>query len=205
VIFRYSKEHLDFLAREYAIKCLPQLTEAFNQQFGLNKSKDQIRAALKNHKITCGRTGCFEKGMKPWNAGTKGLVQPNSGNFKKGQIPKNHKPIGHERVCSKDGYILIKVDEVNPYTGAQGWYRFKHVVIWEQMNGPVPKGHVVRFKDGNKLNCAPENLVLLTRREHMQITRSGFSDVPKHLKPSVLEIGRLESKLFELKNRKAEQ
>lgn len=31
----------------------------------------------------------FQKGHIPWNKGTKGLMKPNSGNFKGGQIPHN--------------------------------------------------------------------------------------------------------------------
>lgn len=41
-----------------------------------------------------------------------------------------------------------------------------HKVIWERANGrPVPRGHVVRFADGNKNNLAPDNLRLATRND----------------------------------------
>ena len=30
--------------------------------------------------------------------------------------------------------------------------------VWEQANGPVPKGHAVVQLDGDPANCEPENL-----------------------------------------------
>lgn len=42
---------------------------------------------------------------------------------------------------------------------------YLHHVIWQEHNGPVPRGHKVCFKDGNHLNVAIENLELLTNSE----------------------------------------
>lgn len=33
-----------------------------------------------------------------------------------------------------------------------------HRVVWEENFGPIPAGYKVYFKDGNSLNCKPENL-----------------------------------------------
>lgn len=33
-----------------------------------------------------------------------------------------------------------------------------HRLVWEQNFGPIPKGHKIYFKDGNTMNCKPENL-----------------------------------------------
>jgi hypothetical protein len=65
--------------------------------------------------------------------------------YSKGHVPANLNQIRHERICSNNGYILVKVDQVNPYTGNQAWYRAKHVVNWELANGPVPEGMMLRF------------------------------------------------------------
>jgi hypothetical protein len=46
--------------------------------------------------------------------------------------------------------------------------RYLHHVVWEEHNGPVPPGHKVCFRDGNHLNCALENLMLLTNDEQQQ-------------------------------------
>jgi len=257
---KYSSDQLNFLEQSYKDLRLPELTEAFNKKYGLNKSKSAISGTLKNHGFKCGRlggcskgesilftdeqieflknncigiskvklttllneyfdtafsvdqvrnfskrrgflsglTGYFDSGHKPWNKDTKGLVKPNSGNFTKGHIPKNIKPIGHERICSKDGYILIKIKETNPYTGAATRYKAKHIVNWEMENGPVPEGMNVTFIDGDKLNCDISNLELLTKGESLRRNQLNFSKVPDELKPIVTAIAKLDAKRFTL-------
>ena len=45
---------------------------------------------------------------------------------------------------------------------------YLHHVIWMEHNGPIPPGHKVAFKDGNHLNCAIENLELLTNSQQVR-------------------------------------
>lgn len=197
---KYSKEQLDFLKQEYPIHPLKSLTEAFNDKFNLSKTESQIRACLRNHRIRSGRTGRFESGSKPWNEGLKGRpVHENSKatQFKKGQSPKNAKPIGHERICKKDDYVLIKVDETNPYTGAATRYKHKHIVLWERENGSVPIDHVVIFADGNKRNFAIDNLKLVHRKLLLQLNRNNYSQQSEEVKPAMLKLSKLQVKLFE--------
>jgi len=106
--------------------------------------------------------GQFLPGVTPFNKGTKGLMKPNSGSFQKGSIPANLYEIGQERI-SKDGYIEVKVNQRNPYTGAPTWFRFKHRLIWEAEHGPIPAGHAVVFLDGDRLNCDLDNLRCVPR------------------------------------------
>jgi hypothetical protein len=40
-----------------------------------------------------------------------------------------------------------------------------HHVIWQETHGPVPKGHVIRFVDGNLNNLDPANFALATRND----------------------------------------
>lgn len=83
--------------------------------------------------------------------------------FSKGTVPPNHKPVGSERIDSKDGYIYVKVAE------GMNQFRLKHRVVYEQNFGPIPKGYNVEFKDRNRLNCSPDNLVLRSRKENMKL------------------------------------
>jgi hypothetical protein len=103
----------------------------------------------------------FQKGCKPWNTGLKGVHTGGvETQFKPGQAPINHKPVGSTRICSKGGYVLIKVAE-----GKFQW-RLLHREVWKERHGEYPpKGHVLTFKDGNKLNCSIENLELVTQAE----------------------------------------
>ncbi|MBU0969195.1 MAG: HNH endonuclease [Proteobacteria bacterium] len=176
------------------------ITKAFNNEFGTSKTEGAIKATLGRNKILSGRNGRFSKGNKPWNSGTKGkgLTGPNSGSFKKGNLPANVKPIGHERIDNKDGYVWIKVPEANPYTGAPARYKQKHVHLYEQKNGPVPDGMVVIFKDGDRLNFDPENLATITRSELVRLNQFGYGRLPEELKPSALAMTQLKVKAFEM-------
>lgn len=66
------------------------------------------------------------------------------------------------------GTPYIRMEKGFPY-----WYvwvarnvrRTVHRMNWEKENGPIPPGHVIRFKDGNTMNCAIENLECISRKE----------------------------------------
>lgn len=61
--FIYQEHHIDFLRKTYAKYGVADTARLFNEAFGLSKSEAQIKAALKNHGITCGRkTGELNKG-----------------------------------------------------------------------------------------------------------------------------------------------
>ncbi len=48
-----------------------------------------------------------------------------------------------------------------------------HRVIWEEAHGPIPAGHQVMFKDGNKRNFDLSNLECLPAREVSSRTATG--------------------------------
>jgi len=194
---QYSVAQLAFLREGYKHFPLAELTAEFNKYFKTDKKVGQIRAATRNHKMLSGRTGQFRSGAAPWNTGTKGATSSNRTSFKKGQAPVNQKPLGHERICTKDDYVLIKVAEKNPYTGAPTRYRHKHVVIWEQQNGPVPKGYVVSFFDGNKRNFSPENLKLIDRSHLCRYNKNRVNDLPPSLIPAMKTVVDLKLKVHE--------
>lgn len=192
----FTPEQIQFLRAHYMGRNVAELRDIFNKHFGADKTWKQIKFAVHNRNIVCGRTGRFEKGYVSWNKGTKGLTSVNVTSFKKGNNPPNRKPLGSERICSKDGYVLIKVAERNPHTGSPTRYKHKHVHLWEKDNGPVPSGMVVAFKDGNKLNFDPGNRMLISRAELQALNKHGYSKAPDELKPSVLALVKLKVKTF---------
>lgn len=193
----FTLDHVKFLRNNYKGQSITEMTVVFNAEFGTDMTRQQIKTAVKNRGITSGRTGCFLKGHISWNKGTKGLTIANKTSFKKRSVPPNLKPIGSERICSKDGYILIKVAEQNPHTGFPTRYKHKHVHIWEQDHGPVPDGMVVAFRDGDKRNIDPENLILVSRAELLRLNQYNYKDTPAKLKPSMLALVKLEVKIFD--------
>jgi hypothetical protein len=139
--------------------------------------------------------------MTSWNRGTSGLMSANKTSFKKGHKPKNWRPIGSERICSRDGFVLIKVEEPDPYTGFKTRYRHKHVVEWEKHFGKVPRGCIIRFIDGDKLNCTIENLVCLKQTEHLYLNQTDFKNLPDEAKKTCITLAQLQCKVFELKKK----
>lgn len=194
-----TREQEAYLRRAYAHTTAARTAELLNERFGLNVTARQVRTFTKSHQITCTRTGRFRKGQTPPNKGTKGLMKPNRTSFRKGDVPRNTRPLWSERICTKDGYVLIKVPEPNPYTGAETRYKHKHIWIWEQAHGAVPEGSVVTFIDGDKLNCELGNLTLVSRAELQYLNRwLRYDDAPAEVRPSLIALARVECKRFEV-------
>jgi len=190
----FTPDQVRFLRDNYAGRSVSELTTLFNDQFGADMTRKQIKTFVHNRGIVSGRTGQFEKGQESWNLGKKGYMGANVTSFKKGGVPANRKPIGTERVDSKDGFILVKIAEENPYTGAPTRYKHKHVHVWEQVHGKVPAGMVMAFRDGDKANCDLGNLMLLTRAELLVLNLHGYKEMADELRPTVLIMAKLEVK-----------
>lgn len=189
----------------YYGKSYAELTELINTRTGRHYTILQTRAYLRNHKLNTGRTGRFEKGRvserkgKTWNDYMPAESQARSRAtcYKPGHVPENQMQVG-TIVRNKDGYLLKKVS----MTGDQRErWKFLHRLTWEEHNGPIPAGMQVSFKDGNKQNCSPDNLMLLSdrealmllkknlRSEHPEITQTGVTLVKLILKINDLQKG----------------
>lgn len=116
----------------------------------------------------------FKKGQVPPNKGVKGISYEGSKptQFKKGSKPANYRPVGTIRE-TRDGYLEIKVAE-----GMHKW-RLLHRVVWERMNGPIPKGINLILLDGNPKNIKITNLSLVTKAQNMM--RNTVHNYPKEI------------------------
>lgn len=157
----FSKEQVAFIQENVIGLSNQKLTDLVNQKFGLSITAKQMRAWKNHRKLSSGLKGT--EGIDPPNKGTKGLynVGGNRTSFKKGQKPSNFKPVGSERI-DRDGYILIKVSDDGPWH--KRW-RHKHRAVWEEVNGPIPRGHCLLFLDTNRQNVNLENLQLITQKQ----------------------------------------
>jgi len=146
----------------------------------------------------------FKPGQTPHN---KGLRRPgwHSGRmretqFKKGQMhgqaQRNWKPIGSERI-SKDGYLERKVsDEDYSHLPADEANRKRqrrwvavHRLVWEEANGPIPAGHKLAFRNGNKRDIQLDNLECVSDAEWMR--RNTVHNLPKPVARAVQLLGAL--------------
>lgn len=161
---RFTPDQNQFLRDNVYGKCSAELTELFNAAFDTELSVNQIKAAKKNRGLTSGLTGHFPKGGVSWNKGRFGhRFAPEHTLFRKGQMPHNYLPVGSE-IVNTDGYLVVKT--ADPKT-----WKAKHRLIWEDVNGPVPKGHVLVFGDGDKMNVSLDNLVLLTKAQMVRMAQ----------------------------------
>ena len=124
------------------------------------------------------------KGMKHppgWSPGRMAETQFKPG-VRKGAAADNWFPIGTIRPDG-EGFLRIKIREGRPSEA----YGFGNVKIWpllnrhtwEQHKGPIPPSHAVIFKDGDRSNCAIENLDCISRQELMR--RNSIHRLPKEL------------------------
>lgn len=168
----YAREIADILGRGISsIHCKANA-------LGLESSLEKIqRAGYETSKKPASIATRFQKGSVPLNKGKKvspevySKIQPTM--FKKGSTPVNHRDVGAERV-NVYGYIEIKVSEPNTW-------RLKHRVMWEQVNGPIPMGYNVQFKNHNPLDCRIENLYLISKADQLAKENSFYAKYPKKI------------------------
>jgi hypothetical protein len=199
-MIRYTKEQKQFLIDNNYLTPAKELADMFNKKFGTNITKTNIKNFRGNNHLSSGLTGQFKKGHKTHNKGKKWdeyISKDKQENckkttFKKGNIPKNHREVGSERI-SKDGYIEIKVEEPNKW-------KYKHRLIYENYYGKIPKGYNVIFLDGNKLNIDIKNLKAISKHDNLIMNEKNLRFNNKELTESAYIITKIEKKRRSLKN-----
>ena len=186
----WTKEMADFVIANNKGRTNKEMAELVSKTFHKEINDKQIKAIRGRLKIDSGLTGHFTKDDPRVFHPQKGYHAPGAekGWFQKGHTPWNHAKVGDE-AWTTDGYLKVKIAEPNKW-------EFKHVLEWEQHNGPVPKDHVVSFKDGNHANCAIENLVLLTRGEHAMLNHLGLRCSDPEITEAGITLARLQSKVY---------
>lgn len=134
----------------------------------------------------------FPRGHAPWNKGTHFTAGGRSAEtrFKKGNRPQTWKSIGSLRT-SKEGYLQRKITD----TGypPRDWVSL-HVLLWREHHGPVPAGHKLRFRNGDKTDIRLDNLELVTDAENMR-RNSYHTNYPPEIRQAIQLRGALIRKI----------
>ena len=192
----YPKEVLEFILQNYKGKGHAKMAKILNEKFGTKYTTMQIKAFYGNRKLDSGVTGYFESGHIPPNKGKKGFCAKGSekGWFGKGHVPANKLPIG--TILKKtDGYLWRKIGE-----GSRDWKQ-EHILRWEEKNGAIPKGFCLTFLDGNRENVEISNLALVSRAEHVTLTKLNL----RSEEPEITETGILIARLYTEKQKKKKE
>lgn len=163
----------------------------YNRAYAMGIKKDPVylRSTQYPPGYLGGKATQFQKGQTPPNKGqkmSKDLYEKvEKTMFKKGNKPMNTQPIGtiHQRKDTGGKmYLYIKL--------ADSKWQLLNRYTWEMHNGPIPKGMVVVYKDGNYLNNDINNLMMITKKENM--ARNTIQRLPKELQ----QVMRLKCKLI---------
>lgn len=171
-------------------------------KLGLRKTAERKREAWRDCGAEVqqhGRRHRFSKGHVPANKGLRrpgysiGRGRMRETQFKSGQRSRNWMPIGSLR--DVDGYLYVKISDAPEPPDKKGgsspnWAKLHHKV-WEDAGHPPvnSRTHALKFKDGNRRNCAIENLELITRRELR--LRNSIHALPPDIKAAMIACGAL--------------
>jgi hypothetical protein len=177
----YPADVMQYIRENCAGTSPADMAERLNERFGTAYTQNQIRAYYKNHHLRSGLDGRFQKGRtshnkgKTWDEFMSRDAQERSRRttFKKGNLPHNTRPIGHERV-SEEGYTYVKVRQRPSRKDCNDNFVAKQRLIWEEHFGPVPDGCLVAFANGDPSDLRIENLVLETKQQHAVKNRCGI-------------------------------
>lgn len=128
------------------------------KDLGLKKSPERLAEAKAE--------SCFQKGHKSWNTGTVGLVKVTAA-MKKTMFKPGNKPYN----TGQDGDISDRPDKRGVMRRfiriREGRWEYLSRHNYRKSVGPIPKGGVIRFRDGDTLNCEPENLECISQTLNM--------------------------------------
>lgn len=165
-------------------------SQLYNRVFNMGVKKNPRIKYLQNKKLSikAGTKSRWQPGHIPHNKGKKmsselyakvqgTMYQPGNKPFNTRE--PNATSIRYDKTGRPYSYTKVK----------DSLWVLTHRLIWESIYGPIPKGYVVRFKDGNNLNLDIENLECIPMRENA--IRNSIHRFPGELQTVI----RLKSKL----------
>jgi urease beta subunit len=187
---RFPHEKTQGIADDLGLTYSQVANRAFSM--GLKKTLEFKRSESsgRHNLIEGGKKFRYTPGHTPFNKGKEMPAEiyekVKATMFKKGNRPHNWKPDG-TIVARKDAdqsgrvYLYYKVRDSK-------WILY-HNKVWIDQNGPIPKGNIIRFIDGNTKNCDITNLEMVSMKDNM--LRNSIQRFPEEIQ----QVIKLTSKL----------
>lgn len=186
----FTQNQIDLIVMHYPNMPMPELTKLVGKSIHSIYNKAYALGIKHSQEFLDSPAGCrlrrgdevgkqfrFPKGHVPANKGIKGTSHEGckATQFVKGSKPANYRPVGTIRFIrdKTDGYYEMKMAD-----GMNQW-KLLHRVIWERLNGHIPKGYIVVFLDNNPKNIKITNLSLFTKAQNM--LRNTVHNYPKEI------------------------
>lgn len=169
----WTQQELEVLKSAYALGGIKYAHAVLTKTFkGFDRSIDAVKSTAGRYGYKSAIDGCFKKGKAAANKGKKmseeQYLKSAPTMFKKGIVPQNTK---------YDGHISVRVDNKgNPYKHIRvrkGKYVLLHRKIWEDVHGAIPAKHIVRFINGDTMDCRIENLECISMAENLRRNHKG--------------------------------
>ena len=193
LIMCYADEDTKELAKELGISINKIYRIA--DKLKLKKSQEYLdnwQLSGRGKILEAGKAFRFKKGQKSFNKGMnpKDYMPPESyakllpTQFKKGGLPPNTLHDGaitlrHDKNGKK--YLYIRIAKAK-------WILY-HQKIYQDEHGPIPKNHIIVFKDRNTFNVSLDNLECITRIENMH--RNSLHRLSPEIKQTIRTLTKL--------------
>lgn len=197
---KFPKPIADYIFRNHK-GCGPkEMSERLNAEFGTEFTPNNLKSFYANHHLNSGLDGKFQKGHRPASYGKtqeeiikdpEKLARVRSAWFQKGHESPTREPVGTERLRVCEGYWWRKVAEPNVW-------RMRSRLVWEEHNGPLPPNDIIIHLNGDKGDDRIENLALVSKYQHLVMTRRHLRFKDKDL----TEVGVAIAGLEEARNRR---
>lgn len=189
---RFPHERTQDIADDLGMTYSQVANRAFAMGIKKSQAFKQSELSGRSNLIKGGIPHRYKKGHEPFNKGKKMSPEVYEkvkvSMFKKGNRPSNWKPDGSvvERTDSTGRkYLYYKVKDSH-------WILYHHK-IWKDVNGSIPKGCILRFKDGNSMNCILDNLELISMVDNM--SKNTIERFPSELQQVIKLKSKLKTKI----------
>lgn len=197
----WTVEEIEFIREIYPYHENKEISKMVKDKFGFDVSARNLLNVRHKHKFpkkAIPNSGCYRKGDVPWNKG-KGMSEEVKEKvkktwFKKGEIPKNHRPVGSTRI-TVDGYTEIKIAE------PKRWQLY-HRYLYEKTHGvKLKKNEAVIFADGDKSNFDIDNLVKVSRANLLYLNNNDLIFDDPELTKTGVNVSKVAEKIFDFKRK----